>query len=88
MMLSTTRGPTARGHEVQGRWRRGTRTTIVARWAAAWGEAAALSSLSEIPGPLPLDPLTVVDDSTYLPTLGAQGDLPSGFFRELSALYA
>ncbi|MGH9023489.1 MAG: hypothetical protein ACRDV9_10385 [Acidimicrobiia bacterium] len=34
------------------------------------------------------DPLTVADDASYLAVLGAQGNLPPGFFQELTALYA
>jgi 5-methylthioadenosine/S-adenosylhomocysteine deaminase len=49
--------------------------------------AAPAKRLSEILGPLPLDPLTVVDDPTWLDTIDAQLNLPAWVAPGLRELY-
>ena len=49
--------------------------------------APAAAPMSEIAEPVPLDPLTVADDSAFFKRVAEQQNLPDGFAESLRALY-
>ena len=49
--------------------------------------AAPAKPLSQIVGPLKLDPLTVVDDSDWLDTIAQEKNLPAGLAEGVRELY-